>query len=138
MEWKEVTEIENYNLNCFIREIDESGRVDLFPEQLKNVEKGFPYIGWHWRDLNFVKRFTVGECNFSVGDEMVKVIGFLSTNIYRYKEWNVTYDESKRTVVMLREMMVAWPNITDEQRTEMLKRFFNLMQGLTENRSEKR
>jgi hypothetical protein len=89
------------------------------------MEKAIPYIGWYWRDLNFTKRFQVGECNF---------IGFLSTNIYRHKEWKVTENERKRTVVMIREMMEAWPNITDEQRTEMLKRFFGLIQGLTENR----
>ena len=134
MEWKEVSEIENYNFNCFIREVDESCQVDLFPDQLKEHEKAFPYNGFAWRDLNFVKRFTVGECNFSVGGEMVKVVGFLSTNIYRYKEWNVTYEERERTVVMLREMMEAWPNIDDINRAEMLKRFFNLMQGLTTNR----
>lgn len=90
-----ITEIVNGELNRLVARYadyddDESGD--------HGDGKRVPYIGWYWRNVDFVGGdFHVGHCG--------SFIGFMENNKWDYPERRLTPDEAKRVTAIVCEAM---------------------------------
>jgi len=79
-----INSIINGQLNRFIVEYDEFGDGEVDPH---GHSKRVPYIGWYWRDVDFVtgEYIPIGDCG--------EFIGFMENNKWGYAQRKLEPDE---------------------------------------------
>lgn len=87
-----IAQIINRTLNNFVAEYADYEKDEEHPERDKRV----PYIGWYWRDTDFVGRsIYIGNCG--------EFIGVMENNKWDYPERRLTEEEADKVVQIVEE-----------------------------------